>query len=136
MWDKVVELNAVVECVWPETWLQVSPRQHRLKSIADSLMRSFARAILMGRIGASQLDSISVVGKRAVDIATLSKLSSAIHANVSIGASRRVVCEPIVDPIHGGSFGSKRPSIKSSTEMISNQNVTCLTVDADEIAVT
>jgi len=55
----IIEMYEMVKGIRPELCLKTSTHKHGVDSIANSVMRTFTRAILMGGIRSSELDSIS-----------------------------------------------------------------------------
>jgi hypothetical protein len=88
----------------------------------------------MRGIGTSELDNVSEVGERAMNVAALSKkFASAIHTNVTVGAIWSIVCQPLVYPIHWGRLCRESLSIETPTEVISEQDVASFAVVPDKI---
>jgi hypothetical protein len=90
----------------------------------------------MRGIGTSELDNVSEVGERAMNVAALPKFASAIHTNVTVGAIWSIVCQPLVYPIHGGGLCRESLSIEAPTEVISEQDVASFAVVPDQIVET
>jgi hypothetical protein len=71
----------------------------------------------------------------AVDVATFSEFSSAIHANVFVGALWSVAGKPVVDPINRWGLCCESLSEYPATVMVGEENITSFAVQANEVVV-
>jgi hypothetical protein len=81
-------------------------------------MWAFSRTVLVGGIWACELDGVPEVGKRAMNLATLSEFTATIHANISVRTIWGVIRQPIVDPVNRRCLGCKSLAIQVATEVV------------------
>ena len=124
----------MVKSVRPESRAKSGAGEHSTECVANGLMGTLTRPILMGGIGTSKLDLISKIGESVANLVTFTEFTTTIHAYIFVGASSGgIVSEPTVKPIDRRSFGSERASENTATVVISDEDVTCLTIEANEI---
>ena len=69
-------------------------------------------------------------------VSTPSELATTIHANIFVGAIGSVVGQPIVEPLHGRSFGGKSTTVEATAEIVCDESITGLAVDTDQTVLT
>jgi hypothetical protein len=94
----IFNAQMIVESIGPEARVEASASQHGAESIADGLMRTLNRTILVGAISASSTDFISKFGKESADFGVLKKFPSLVKIHILIGYPWGVTEEPIVEP--------------------------------------
>ncbi len=70
-----------------------------------------------------------------MNISALPELSSAVHANILVGALWGVTGKPAVDPVDRWGLGCEGAAEDSPTEMVGEEDIACLAVEADKIVV-
>ena len=85
MGNEVVEADKMVKRVRPEVGLQIRAGKHSAKGIPNRLVRTFARAILVRRVGTSQFNRVPEVRERLMDVAAFTEFTSSVHANILVG---------------------------------------------------
>ena len=118
MWDIIVQAYEMIERVRPESRAETGAGQHGAQGITDSLMGTFAGAILVGGVGASELGLVTEVCESIKDFATASKFSTTVHPNIFARAGGCIVGKPLIQPIHRRGFGGERATDQSTTEMV------------------
>jgi hypothetical protein len=96
-------------------------------------MRAFTRAILMGRIGASELDLVAKIRKSVANFVAFAEFTTTIHTDILLEAIGGIVSKPAVKPIDRGCFSGERASEDTATVVVSDEDVACFAVEAHEI---
>ena len=86
----------------------------------------------MRRVRASELHGISEICERAVDVAAFAELAASIHADILVGTLRSIAGEPAVDPIDRRGFRCEGATENTTTEVVSQQHIARLAVEADK----
>jgi hypothetical protein len=136
MWDKVVQADEMIKRERPKRRAEIGAGQHGAQGITNGLVGTFARSILVGGVGASELGLIAEISESIKDFAAASKLSTTIHPNIFSVTSGCIVGEPLIQPIHRRGFGGECATDQPATEMVSNQDVACLAVVTDQVVET
>jgi hypothetical protein len=98
-------------------------------------MWAFPWSILVRRVWTGQFHGISKVRKRTMDVATLSELTTSIHADILVGALWRVAGEPAVDPVDGRCLRCEGAAKNPATVVIGQENIARFAIEADESVV-
>ena len=130
----IIEMEVMLEGVWPELGGQTGTGKHHTERVADGLMQMLARTILMRGVGSSWFCWFNLVPslrKQVNNVGALTKLATKIKADVLV---RHVLWEtmldkPAIEELERWCFGAKRLTIQHATVMISDQAVACLTIE-------
>jgi hypothetical protein len=127
----IVEVEIVMEGKRPEPDRKVGAAKHGMKSIANGLMGTFARAILVRRVGSSRFKAIAGILKEINHLTTATKITTKVKVDILVREINRetVECKPAIQKIDGGSLGTKRLTIESAAVMIRYQTVASLTIE-------
>ena len=88
------------------------------------------------RVRTCELDLITEISERCTDVVAVAKFATAVHANILGRAGRCVISEPLIEPVNGRGFGGKGAPKNAAAEVVSDQDVTGLTVETDQIVET
>jgi hypothetical protein len=104
--NDIVESKMVIESVGPTFCSQTSTTKHRTKSITDGLMRTFARSILIGRVGGRRFYMISGILEEFHNFRRVTKFTAKIETNVAIRNTTGggVLSKPTVDKVSRGAL--------------------------------
>jgi hypothetical protein len=70
-----------------------------------------------------------------VNISALPEFSSAVHANILVGALWGVTGKPAVDPVDRWSLGCEAAAKDPATEMVGEKDIAGFAVETDKIVV-
>ena len=118
MWDEIVKADVVIECIGPEVRLEVGTGKHSAEGVADCLVRSLTRSILVRRIWSGEFDRVTEIYKGAVDVSAFTEFASAIHANIFVGTLRSIAGKPTIDPVNGWGLCREGSSKDSAAEVV------------------
>jgi hypothetical protein len=105
-----------------------------MKSIANGLMGTFTRTILVRRVGSGRFDVIASIFEEINYLTTATKIVTKVKVYIFVGKINRKTIEgkPAIQKIDGGSLGAKSFTIKSAAVMIGYQTVASLTIETLE----
>jgi hypothetical protein len=96
-------------------------------------MRALDRSILMGRVGRSSLNSVTRTSKQSKNGGAVSKITPSIHADIFVSNSvgEAFGGQKTVEEVKRGGLGNKCLATERPAKVISNQNITCLAIEAN-----
>jgi hypothetical protein len=109
----IVEAEVVMEGIRPESDRKIGTAKHGTKSIANGLMGTFTRTILVRRVGGSRFDAIASMFEEINHFTTATKITTKVKADIFVRRINRKTMEgkPAIQKVDGGSFGAKRFTI-------------------------
>jgi hypothetical protein len=134
MITEIVKADIVVKCVRPKLGGKSSTSQACTESVFDGAMRALARGVLMRRVSSGRLDSVASIFKKSTEFTTTSKLTTKIHADIFVSniLATAMLGKPAIDEIDWRSLTTEGLSVKCTTLVIGEQDVTTLTVETQQ----
>ena len=77
-WQRVVDAEPMVECIWPKTGIKVGAEEHRANGVGDSEVAALNRAILVGSISTGGSHLVVVALEQGHNLRVLVELSALI----------------------------------------------------------
>jgi hypothetical protein len=123
-----------MEGIRPEPDRKIGTAKHGTKSIANGLMGTFTRTILVRRVGCGRFDAIASIFEEINHLTTATKIATKVKAYIFVRRINRKTMEgkPAIQKVDGGNLGVKRFTIESVAVMIHYQTVASLTIETLE----
>ena len=123
----------MIEGVRPKLDIQISTSKKSSNSITNITVVPFHRAILMGYISSSRMNSKTMACKEISKIRAAIKFTALVHADILILTDRCIRGKEVAKPMNGQSLGNLGITMLDSSEMVSNKNPGGLIIDTNKV---
>jgi hypothetical protein len=93
-------------------------------------MWTFGRAVLIGSIGAGEVDGIVVLGEGSEDFGAVAKFATLVHDDVFVGDVRCIASEPAIEPFYRGLLGSASGTLDLATVVVGDGDIAGFAIEA------
>lgn len=115
----------------PKCRRKIGSMEHSTDGISNSLMCTFNRAVLVGRISTSGANVVVKTFEESLDLGVLVEFTTLVHVDILVSAPGCMVLEEVTKPGDGGSFGETGITMETSRLVVSNKDPGGFTIKAD-----